>query len=203
MVTAEEPYSGFPPCGAGYRGAIRPDLRGRGPDGFTLNGRGNPGLAPLLVALPLRRQAGASGLGARSISATGSTSCVLASPDRTGNPAAASREPPLPRARRVGRCGRRLALARGRGGILPPACLCGSGGACVVSGSGSLLGLLQGGAIDPDGLSHPLLFLSPTLTNRSDPIDEIARGFHGRWGQTLGETGEPDRPAEFQRPLRP
>ena len=76
-----------------------------------------------------------------------------------------------------------------------------SGHASYRNAGETLLGPHEGGRIDPDGLTHPLVFLRPHATNRSDPADEILGGFGGRWGQTEGDAGEsPIGPLEFNQP---
>ena len=203
MVTADDPYPGLPPCGSGAQCNDAPVFVDAIPVGFTLEGRGNLVWLhywllyqyDLKLALPGSQQRPQHFGDWEHV-------CVLASLDDLADPDA----PP------VGlhfHAHGDLTVsddastwhADGVGAFHPRVYVEASGHASYRDPGETLLGPHFGGRIDPDGLSHPLVFLQPHATNRSDPIDEIARGFHGRWGQTTGETGEsPIGPLDFNDP---
>ena len=200
MVTRGEPYPGFPPCGAGAACNNAPVFVDAIPVGFTLNGRGNLVWLHywLLYHYDLKQALPGSDQRPQH-HGDWEHVCVLASLSDLGNPAAPPVSLHFHAHGGLDVADDASAWHADQAGSFHPRVYVEAGGHASYRDAGvTLLGPHEGGAIDPDGLSHPLVFLQPHASNRSDPVDEIARGFHGRWGQTLGETGEsPIGPLNF------
>lgn len=200
MVTREEPYSGFPPCGAGALCNNAPVFVDAVPASFALNGRGNLVWLHywLLYHYDLKQPLPGSGDRPQHFGDWEHV-CVLASLSDLGNPAAPPVSLHFHAHGGLDVAADASAWHSDAAGSFHPHVYVEAGGHASYRDAGvTLLGPHEGGRIDPDGLSHPLVFLQPHASNRSDPVDEIAGGFHGRWGQTLGETGEsPIGPLDF------
>ena len=203
MVTAAEPRSGLPPCGAGPGCNDAPVFVDAIPVGFTRNGRGNLVWLHYWLLYHYDRKLALPGSDQRpQHHGDWEHVCVLASLDDLEDPDA----PP------VGlhfHAHGNLDVADdasawhadGAGAFHPRVYVEAGGHASFRDPGETILGPHLGGVIDPDGLDHPLAFLQPHATNRSDPVDEIVRAFRGRWGQTNGESGvSPVGPLEFDDP---
>jgi hypothetical protein len=203
MVTAEDPYPGLEPCGAGAGCNDAPTFVDAVPVDFTLDGRGNLVWLHYWLLYHYDLKLALPGSQVRSQHfGDWEHVCVLASLDDLGVPGA----PPV--SLHFHAHGGLVVAdeasawhADGAGAFHPHVYVEAGGHASYRDPGASLLGPHNGGRVDPDGLAHPLAFLQPHTSNRSDPVDDIARGFHGRWGQTLGETGEsPIGPLDFNQP---
>jgi hypothetical protein len=203
METAAEPYAGKPPCGAGALCNDAPVFVDAIPVGFSLNGRDDLVWLQYWLFYQYDLKQALPGSQVRSQHhGDWEHVCVLVSLDDLG----AAGAPP------VGihfHAHGNLEVADDASawhadafGEFHPHVYVEAGGHASYRDPGvTLLGPHQGGRIDPDGLTHPLIFLQPHATNRNDPVDEIAQGFHGRWGQTMGETGEsPIGPLDVNQP---
>jgi hypothetical protein len=203
MMTRGEPYPGMPPCGSGPGCNDGPAFVDAIPVDFSFNGRSNlVWLQYWLLYHYDLKLALAPGQPRPQHHGDWEHVCVLVSLDDLGDPGAA---PVSLHFHAHGGLTVSDAASRwhadGFGSFHPHVYVEASGHASYRDAGETLLGPHEGGQIDPDGLSHPLVFLQPHATNRSDPIDEIARGFRGRWGQTEGETGEsPIGPLDFNQP---
>jgi hypothetical protein len=200
MVTAGDPFPGLPPCGPGAQCNEAPVFVDAVPVGFTLNGRGNLVWLHYWVLYHYDLKQALSGSQQRPQHfGDWEHVCALASLDDLADPDA----PPVglhfhAHGSLVVSDAASAWHADASGAFHPRIYVEASGHASYRSPGETLLGPHNGGQIDPDGLSHPLVFLQPHATNRNDPVDEIARSFHGRWGQTTGETGEsPIGPLDF------
>ena len=203
MVTAEVPRPGLPPCGGGVGCNNAPVFVDAIPVGFALNGRRNLVWLhywllyhyDIKLALPGSDQRPQHYGDWEHV-------CVLASMDDLGNPAA----PPVGlhyhAHGNLDVADDASAWHSDAAGSFHPRVYIEAGGHASFRDPGeTLLGPHFGGLIDPDGLEHPLAFLQPHATNRSNPIEEIVGTFHGTWGQTNGETGvSPPGPLEFEDP---
>lgn len=203
METAVEPFPGEPPCGAGVGCNAAPDFVDAVPVGFSFQGRGN--LVWLhywkLYHYDLKRALPGSNQRPQHYGDWEHV-CVLVSLDDLGDPDAA---PVSLHYHAHGNLDVTPDAAEwqadGAGRFHPRVYVEAGGHASYRDPGESLLGPHFGGAIDPDGLTHPLAFLRSHTSNRTDPVDEITNAFHGRWGQTEGETGEsPIGPLEFNQP---
>lgn len=203
METATDPFAGLPPCGSGAGCNDAPDFVDAVPVGFSLAGRGNLVWLhywklyhyDLKLALPGSNQRPQHYGDWEHV-------CVLASRDDIFDLDA----PP------VGihyHAHGNLEVADDASawhadafGSFHPRVYVEAGGHASYRDPGeTLLGPHFGGRIDPDGLAHPLAFLQPHASNRTGPVDEIANAFHGRWGQTTGDTGEsPIGPLDGNQP---
>jgi hypothetical protein len=203
MMTRGEPYPGMPPCGSGPGCNDGPAFVDAIPVDFSFNGRSNlVWLQYWLLYHYDLKLALAPGQPRPQHHGDWEHVCVLVSLDDLGDPGA----PPVSLHFHA-HGGLTVSDAAsswnadGFGSFHPHVYVEAGGHASYRDVGVTLLGPHEGGQIDPDGLSHPLVFLQPHATNRSDPIDEIARGFRGRWGQTEGETGEsPIGPLDFNQP---
>ena len=203
MITAEEPYAGFPPCGAGALCNDAPLFVDAIPVGFSLNGRENLVWLQYWLFYHYDLKQALPGSEVRSQHhGDWEHVCVLVSLDDLGDRNAA------PVSLHYHAHGA-LAVhdtastwhADDVGAFHPHVYVEAGGHASYRDAGETLLGPHEGGRIDPDGLSHPLVFLRPHATNRSDSADEILVGFRGRWGQTDGDSGEsPIGPLEFNQP---
>ena len=203
MVTAEEPRSGLPPCGAGPGCNDAPEFVDAIPVSFTRNGRGNLVWLQywllyhydLKLALPGSDQRPQHHGDWEHV-------CVLASLDDLGDPDAPPVELHFHAHGNLDVAGDASAWHADAAGSFHPRVYVEAGGHASFRDPGeTLLGPHFGGLIDPDGLDHPLAFLQPHATNRNDPGDEIVRAFSGTWGQTDGETGvSPVGPLVFDGP---
>ena len=203
MVTAGEPHTGLPPCGPGPGCNAAPVFVDAIPVDFSLNGRGNlVWLHYWLLYHYDRKQALPGSEQQPQHHGDWEHVCVLVSLDDLGN-----RDAPPVGIHFHAHGGLEVAddaaawHADAFGEFHPHVFVEAGGHASYREAGETLLGPHLGGQIDPDGLSHPLVFLQPHATNRSDPVDEIAHEFHGRWGQTMGETGEsPIGPLDVNQP---
>ncbi|HET9332036.1 MAG TPA: hypothetical protein VFQ21_00475 [Gemmatimonadota bacterium] len=203
MVTAEIPRPGLPPCGGGTGCNNAPVFVDAIPVAFTLNGRRNLVWLHYWLLYHYDIKLALPGSGQRPQHyGDWEHVCVLASMDDLGNPAA----PPVGlhyhAHGNLDVADEASAWHADAAGSFHPRVYIEAGGHASFRDPGeTLLGPHFGGVIDPDGLEHPLAFLQPHATNRSNPIDEIVVTFHGRWGQTNGETGlSPLGPLEFENP---
>ncbi|HJU86397.1 MAG TPA: hypothetical protein VJ788_03395 [Gemmatimonadota bacterium] len=203
MITREEPYAGFPPCGAGSLCNDAPVFVDAIPVGFSLNGRDDLVWLHYWLFYHYDLKQPLPGSEVRSQHhGDWEHVCVLVSLDDLGDPDA----PPvgLHYHAHGGLAVHDAASAwhsDDAGSFHPHVYVEASGHASYRDAGETLLGPHAGGRIDPDGLTHPLVFLRPHGTNRSDPADEILGGFRGRWGQTEGNSGEsPIGPLEFNQP---
>jgi hypothetical protein len=203
MVTAEEPHPGLPPCAGGSGCNDAPVFVDAIPVDFALGGRGNLVWLHywLLYHYDLKRALPGSDQRPQHYGDWEHV-CVLASLDDLGDPDA----PPVGlhyhAHGNLDVAEEASAWHADAAGSFHPRVYVEAGGHASFRDPGeTLLGPHFGGVIDPDGLQHPLAFLQPHDTNRSDPVDEIAAAFHGKWGQTDGETGvSPVGPLEFADP---
>ncbi|HYO46206.1 MAG TPA: hypothetical protein VEY33_05905 [Gemmatimonadota bacterium] len=203
MVTAGTPYPGLPPCGSGPQCNDAPVYVDAIPVGFSLNGRDDLVWLHYWLFYHYDLKQALPGSEQRSQHyGDWEHVCVLVSLDDLADPGA----PPVSlhfhaHGGLVVSDAASAWHADGSGAFHPRVYVEAGGHASYRVAGESLLGPHQGGRIDPDGLSHPLVFLQPHATNRNDPVDEIVRGFRGRWGQTAGETGEsPIGPLDVNQP---
>ena len=203
MVTADLPRPGLPPCGGGTGCNSAPVFVDAIPVGFAMNGRQNLVWLHYWLLYHYDIKLALPGSGQRPQHyGDWEHVCVLASMDDLGNPAA----PPVGlhyhAHGNLDVADDASAWHSDAAGSFHPRVYVEAGGHASFRDPGeTLLGPHFGGLIDPDGLDHPLAFLQPHATNRSNPIDEIIGTFHGRWGHTDGETGvSPLGPLEFENP---
>lgn len=203
MVTAEEPYAGFPPCGAGALCNDAPVFVDAIPVGFSLRGRDDLVWLQYWIFYHYDLKQALPGSQVRSQHhGDWEHVCVLVSLDDLGARDAAPVSLHFHAHGGLEVHDEASAWhADDAGSFHPHVYVEASGHASYRDAGGTLLGPHEGGRIDPDGLSHPLVFLRPHATNRGDPSDEILGGFRGRWGQTEGDTGvSPLGPLAFNQP---
>jgi hypothetical protein len=203
MVTAEEPHPGLPPCGSGPGCNDAPVFVDAVPVDFSLGGRDDLVWLHYWLLYHYDRKQALPGSEQRpQHHGDWEHVCVLVSLDDLG---VADAPPVGLHFHAHGALDVADAASEWHAdalGEFHPHVYVEAGGHASYRDPGeTLLGPHLGGRIDPDGLSHPVVFLQPHATNRTDPVDEIARVFHGRWGQTIGETGEsPIGPLDFNQP---
>ena len=191
MVTSAVPRPGAPPCGSGPGCNVAPDFVDAIPVSFRVSGRGNLVWLhywrlyhyDLKLALPgseVRPQHYGDW----------EHVCVLASLDDLGDPDAPPVGLHFHAHGNLDLADDASAWHADAASAFHPRVYVEAGGHASFRDPGeTVLGPHHGGVIDPDGLDHALAFLTPNRTNRSDPLDEIASVFRGRWGQTESDAG--------------
>lgn len=203
MITAAEPYPGLPPCGAGALCNDAPVFVDAIPADFPLDGRDDLVWLQYWLFYQYDLKQALPGSQVRSQHhGDWEHVCVLVSRADLGDREAAPIGLHFHAHGGLEVHDTASSWHEDQLGAFHPHVYVEAGGHASYRDAGAtLLGPHEGGRIDPDGLSHPLVFLRPHATNRSDPADEILGGFRGRWGQTEGDSGEsPIGPLEFNQP---